>query len=297
VNVLLSGATGFLGSHLSTTLLSDGHNLTALKRKTSSIPQHLELASAEIRWLDATDIDSILTHGPYDSFIHAATDYGRGKSKITNCLETNTLFPLRVIEELGLSLKRVIHCNTCFNLVERNSYPYVAEYQLSKRHFSHWGELLATSHGIDFCDVIIFHPYGQYDSRTKFIPWLIEELTNGQRDDLALTSGTQIRDFTHVKDVAESLAHLVKTRDLDGFNQLEAGTGIGTSIREFVELAHQLSKSQRRLDFGALQLRPGEIERAVASTDPMERLGWKSRVNLMDGLTETIHSHLEAKCK
>jgi nucleoside-diphosphate-sugar epimerase len=286
-----------LGAHLSLTLLADGHKLTALKRKTSSIPQHLETASAEIRWLDATNLDSILTHGPYDSFIHAATDYGRGTSKINDCLETNTLFPLRVIETLGPSLKRVIHCNTCFNLVDRNSYPYVAEYQLSKRHFSHWGELLVRSHEIDFCDVIIFHPYGEYDSRTKFIPWLIEELTNGQNDDLALTNGTQIRDFTHVRDVAESLAHLVRIDDLDGFSQLEVGTGIGTSIREFVELAHQLSKSQRRLDFGALPLRPGEIERAVSSTDVMARLGWTSRVNLTDGLRETIHSQLQSKCE
>ena len=76
---MLTGATGYLGSHLAEALLHKGYSVIALKRKTSSL-RRLEAAIPRMTLLDVEGIEfeSVFNkYGKVDAVIHCATSYGR----------------------------------------------------------------------------------------------------------------------------------------------------------------------------------------------------------------------------
>lgn len=274
MRVLLTGGTGFIGRRILVELAARHHEVVATRRAESVIPP-----SDTARWIDASDTSALQECEPIDGIIHAATNYGRD-GEFTDCIETNIALPLRLIEGLReSSCPRFVHCNTCFTLTEPGTYRYLTEYQLSKSQMSAWGNHLASLGKIDFCDALIFQPYGPGDHPAKFVPWIMKELASTSLLPIELTEGNQIRDFIHVDDVAKALVSAVEIVDAPPI--IHVGTGAGTSIREFVELAHGIVGSNRRLAFGACPQRDGEVPSLVASDSLLLH---QAAISLGDGL-------------
>ena len=74
-----------------------------------------------------------------------------------------------------------------------------------------------------------------------------------------------------------------------GFTQVELGSGIPTTIKDFVEKIHRLTNSKTALDFGALPYREGEVMKAIADISYLNRLGWSPSYTLEQGILKTIY--------
>jgi nucleoside-diphosphate-sugar epimerase len=125
---------------------------------------------------------------------------------------------------------------------------------------------------------------GQGD-RTKLVPFVITSLLRGESPPLA--SGRRAVDWIHVDDVVRGLEAAAGTSGLEG-RTLELGSGRLVTIREVVDRIFAIMDADTAPRWGVLADRP--LERPVAAdVEESRRLsGWAPRVELGDGLADTI---------
>lgn len=232
-------------------------------------------------------VASMLNGTEFDAIVHCAAAYGRQSDSHASLLDANVLFPLELFDHARANSTRTfIYLDTCFTL----DYPYLRPYTLSKKQMVQWGQLTPEDGTLRFINLQLQHPFGPGDRDGKFVPWLIKQcLSSGTID---LTAGTQAKDFVYVSDVADAIHDLLLAESTlaPGFHEFECGRGEAVPVREFVEAVHRLTDSNARLNFGALPTRENEIMFSCANTSPLCDLGWRPKVSIEQGLTETIDS-------
>jgi CDP-paratose synthetase len=284
--VLLTGATGFLGSHLLRGLCQNGHSVIALKRSTSDTRRIADLMH-QVRLYDSDKIPlkAIFEEQRINTVIHTATSYGRQGETVTDIVKTNLGFPLELME-----LCTLFNTDTFFN-TDTVLPAGLNYYVLSKKQFLEYGSCLAKSSKVRFVNVRLEHMYGPGEGPTKFIPYLIHAFL-AQRPYIDLTAGEQRRDFIHVQDVVHAFEILLDQQEKlsSPVTEFELGSGAALPLKDIVELIHELCRSNTELRFGALPYREGEIMSSMADISRMGRLGWMPRVDLRDGLVSTIEA-------
>ena len=100
MKILLTGATGYLGSHIAKYLLEHNHKVVILKKKTSSMERLKKIKNNLIYYdLDKLDLATpFRQQGNFDAIIHTSTSYGKNGETINEIFEANTLFPTRLLE-------------------------------------------------------------------------------------------------------------------------------------------------------------------------------------------------------
>ena len=287
MNILLTGATGFLGSHLLKNLLKTSeYEITILKRKTSSTSR----ISEEIKLLKILDISTnnlkdVLNSREenFDCIIHCATDYGRRQVGFSQVVQSNVFLPLELIDhyiENG-NLKCFINIDT---LLQKN----ISTYSLSKYQFKEW--LQKYSNKICTINIAIEHFYGPGDDDSKFTSYIIKQLIS-YAPKIELTPGQQTRDFIYIDDVVNALELIIRYTEtsIPGYQEFNIATGETISIENFVKLVQKISCNETtELQFGALPYREYELNSSIIDNSGIVRLGWKPNFNLEAGLTKTI---------
>lgn len=283
--ILLTGATGCLGSHLTKAILGAGHEIVALKRRSSSLGRLGEAASRMTFFdIEERDLNHVFSEcGRIDAIIHTATCYGRNNETVSEIFAANTEFPLRLLDAGNRAgVKTFFNTDTILD-------KYLNLYALSKNQLLQWGKFFARHEKIHFVNLRLEHFYGPDDEPTKFSTYVISSCL-GNAPDLKLTQGEQKRDFIHIDDVVSAYMILLEKEDRPSkpFIELDVGSGRPVSIREFVETVHSLASSRTRLDFGALPYRTGETMHSEADISGLTALGWQCRYDLVNGLKQVI---------
>lgn len=283
--ILLTGVTGFLGSHLAKKMLAVGYEVVALKRKTSSL-RRIESIASDIIFFDIEDLDfDDLFHkcGKIDTIIHTATCYGRNNETVSEIFASNTEFPLRLLDA-GNRAGVEVFLNTDTILDK-----YLNLYALSKNQLLQWGKFFSMHEKIRFVNLMLEHFYGPDDDPTKFTTYVLNSCLNNASE-LKLTSGEQKRDFIYIDDVVSAYMTLLEEvyRVDSSFMEFEVGSGQSVTIREFVESVHRLADSKTHLKFGALPYREGEVMDSKADISSLSALGWKCHYDIVSGLQLVI---------
>ncbi|GAB7027044.1 NAD-dependent epimerase/dehydratase family protein [Geotalea toluenoxydans] len=285
MKILITGATGFLGSRLLRTLLHEGHDLTILKRSCSDTRRiHDILSQIKAYNLDTCGSEQIFTTaGTFDTIIHTATCYGRAGESAAEILEANVVFPLRLLQAASSS------CTTTFLNTDSSLAPNLNFYALSKKQFRDWGEMFARRGSIRFVNIKLEHFFGAGDDDSKFITHIIRSCLQNVPD-LQLTPGEQRRDFIHIEDVCSAYLLLLQKAVACGesFQEFELGLGNPVTIREIVEMIHRLTGSSTTLNFGGVPYRENEVMESGADVSALAALGWTPKIRLPDGIRQTI---------
>jgi nucleoside-diphosphate-sugar epimerase len=284
--VLLTGGTGFLGSHLVHDLLKNNYRVTVLKRSTSNtwrIDDVLEKISCYD--IDKTGMEAAFSDQHIDVVIHTACCYGRNNEKPSAIVDTNVILGLKLFE-----LADKFNTDTFFN-TDTLLQKYLNVYSLSKKHLVDWLEQLSGK--VQVINMKLEHMYGPKDDSTKFVPWVVEQLRQN-KDKIELTEGKQERDFIHVTDVVHAYVQVLKNHNkLEKYEEFEIGTGQPVTVREFVsELTRQYKKqhseNQTQLNFGSIPYREGEMMCTKADTRQLTSLGWKPIFYFREGIENII---------
>ena len=295
--ILLTGATGFLGSHLLGGLLKGtDFEIIVLKRSFSNLSRvETFLLNPRIKFYDVdnVDLEQIFKHNKIDTIIHTATEYGRNGSPCQSVLEANLVFPIMLLE---LAVKYKVNCfintDSYFNKKDL-SYPFLYNYSLSKRSLSLWLEHFSSD--IKIINLILEHIYGEFDNPDKFVEMCIQKIAVENVPELNLTSAIQERDFIYIEDVVNLYIKLLDFSQKSDFNLgvFDVGTGISIKLADFVEKIKQISGSRTNLKFGAIPQRKSEIMYSCADISALEKIGWKPLFSIEDGLRKIIKKYNE----
>lgn len=289
VTVLVTGASGFIGSHLCRRLLEEGARVHAVSRKLQSSGDDRLLWGqadlgqvAAVRELWQATRPEIVFH--LASHVAGARELGRVLPTFYDNL-ASTVHLLTAAAEMGC--KRLVVSNSSeepqrFDAETVPCSPYAA----AKWSASAYGRMF---HALFQTPVVmprIFMTYGpdQKDVQ-KLVPYVIRSLHRNQAP--ALGSGTRRVDWIFVEDVVEGLLRAATVPGIEGM-AFDLGSGSLVSIRHIVEQIIEVMESDIQPQFGGLPDRPLEQERAADTTFLKERLGWTPQTSLRDGLEATV---------
>lgn len=293
MRVLLTGATGFLGSHLLKALINKGYEVVVLKRSTSDMWRLKGFENTFKSYdIDLVPLQTAFEEQSIDIVIHTACAYGKKGESMQEILETNLMFGIKLLNtSISFNSKSFFNTGTFFN-IGALSYKYLNYYALSKKQFEEW--LQVASDKIQVINLKLEHMFGEQDGNDKFTAWILNELKQ-EKPTIPLTAGTQKRDFIYIDDVVSAyLTCLEQVPQLKNFNDIEVGTGVLTPVKTFVTLVKSTleklkgSPIETQLNFGALPYREGEIMEPQVDNSVLCSLGWQPKRSLEENIERFV---------
>ncbi len=305
--VLVTGAGGFIGSHLVESLARSGAQVRAFVRYNSrgdlgllslappELRANIDVIAGDLRDLPALmaasrDVEIVFHLGaliaiPY-SYVHPA-----------EVVESNVLGTLNILlagRENGV--RRIVHTSTsevygtALRVPIDESHPLQGQspYSASKIGADKLVESFYCAYDLPAVTVRPFNTYGPRQSARAVIPAIITQALT--QDVIHLGNLDARRDFTYVADTVDGFLAAAQTPGVEGetFN-----LGFGSEIRVGDLAAEILSllDVQKEIEVTPMRLRPGksEVQRLISDNSRARaRLGWTPRVSLRQGLAETI---------
>lgn len=290
MKVLLTGATGFLGTQLLADFLHRNYQVLIAKRASTDMnPLFQQIGKLEAWDIEGDGMENIFrAHPDVDAIVHAATDYGRDDSRPTATFWANVVFPIKLVElAMQYNTALFVNMDTFFNSKEI-VYDHLGAYSLSKRHFQEWGLQCSTAGKIGFVNLRLFHLYGPGDGLQKFVPAMVKRCLAGEEIDLS--DGEQKRDFIHIDDAVSAVGTVLEAElgRVKGYRHYDVGTGKSLRIKDFMETMQRVCASGTKLNFGALPTRKGEFKDACADIQALRALGWEAKVDIEAGIQSVI---------
>lgn len=306
LNVLVTGADGFIPSYVCDRLVELGANVTALVRRNSSnvlksIP-HL-VGKVNIRWGDMTDLSLLITETKNTDIIYHLGAQSHVQYSLHNPLETfqnNITGTINVLEAGRINdVKRIVHAGSAEVYGKPDTIPINEDHKLAPRSPYAASKVAADrlmfsyycTYGLPVVTSRFFGIFGPRQSIEKAIPKFILKIKNNEAP-VVYGDGTQSRDYMYVTDAADAYARLGIVENVEG-DVINIGTGIETKIIDLVNLIIKIMGSNIE-PIHTEKLHPGEAGRLVSNPDKcMKILNWKPTINLEDGMKTTIEYYLK----
>jgi CDP-paratose synthetase len=278
--ILITGATGFLGSRLAIALVQLGYDVTILKRPGSDVSRLAKVISdCRVEEVDDGLFERIQSYPP-EIILHTATAYGRKGESEQEIIRANIDFPLQLLEWAShAGLKTFINTHT--SLPEHTNL-----YASSKHRFRE--KLNSYDQGLEVINVIPEYFFGPGDDHWKFITMVFKEIAK-KSPSIPLSSGEQLRDFIFIDDVVAAYITLADhSGSHSGCFEYPVGSGDCISIRDLVETCGSVSENHHtEFLFGALPSRQADADMKRCDTSALQALGWTCRTSLREGLDKT----------
>ena len=290
--VLVTGATGFLGSHCLKPLVERGFDVLALYRER---PPWEEPGVLWIRGdiMDRAGMSKLLEKHEPTGLLHLAWFVEPGKliSDPSNLAWVSASLDLiRAFQERGG--KRCTVSGSCYEYDWRFCYctedvtPCEPEtlYGAAKDSLRRIFLAYCQTSGLAGAWGRAFFMYGPRENPSRLVSSVIISLLKGQP---AKTShGLQVRDYLHIQDVADGMVALFASPNCGVYN-IAAGTS--TTIREIVERLGEITGRTDLLRIGALPARANDAPLVLGDgRRTLNDIGWRPNIHLEDGLRATV---------
>ena len=301
-SVLVTGACGFIGSHLTRRLLAEGAEVHAMTSEVSSeFPRRLHdlrgtVVMHEGNLMDRSAMDAIVRASRPSHIFHlgAYTHVGKSWQRVDECIQANIQGTINLLQALAdTGYARFVNTGTS-EIYGDIDVPFredaivnpISPYSVSKYAAERFCRLFQRAYGWPIVLLRPFNAYGPSQTPDRVIPEIIVRALRGE--ELAMTQGRQTREFNYVEDLAEGFVLAATTPDVEGeiFN---IGGGEEISMRDVATLILDVMGNPIEAKFGALPERPTEIMRMYCdSTKARDRLGWAPKHSLREGISKTI---------
>jgi UDP-glucuronate 4-epimerase len=301
---LVTGAAGFIGSHLSETLVERGDEVLGVDAFTDYYERQTKEQNLErLRDESAFElVESDLADDPLepllegiDGIFHLAAQPGvRGSWGATFAIyaKDNLVATQRLFDAAARGGPRVVYASSSSVYGNAETYPTtedmrpepVSPYGITKLTCEHLARIFGDSFGLDVIGLRYFTVYGPRQRPDMAFTRIAGALAEGTRFTV-LGTGEQSRDFTYVSDAVEATL-LSMERGVAGA-VYNVGGGEEASLRAVIELAERLSG--RRLDVVHEPAAAGDVTRTAADTSRIRRdTSWSPQIPLETGLAEQL---------
>ncbi len=302
---LVTGANGFIGSHLTELLLSEGYRVRALNQYNSFNDwgwlegirhQNLEVVSGDVR--DPAFCREI-TRG-CDTVFHLAALIAihYSNSAPDSYVDTNvkgTLNMCQAAKDCGV--RRIIVTSTSEVYGTALSVPIAESHPKQPQSPYSATKIGADAIALSFYNAFAlpvtvarpFNTYGPRQSARAIIPTIISQIASGMRE-IKVGDLSPTRDFNFVHDTCRGFLALARAENVDG-REINIATGTEVSMRETLEMIAELMGADVRYVVDPQRLRPkgSEVMRLCGDNTLITSLTpWRPEVSLREGLSRTI---------
>jgi len=282
LNVVVTGASGFIGMKLMKRLLFEGYKVFAISRDTRQAYQHPNLL-----WISWNRyVNDLPKEEEIFAVLNLATVYGHFNEAKSEIIEGNVTLPLGLFEYvISLRAKKIISADTFIGKPEYN-YQHTRYYIESKNQLADLTKTLIYDKGVNFINLRLEHVFGANDRPYKFVSKLIRDFQL-KKNIIELTDGTQKRDFIYVEDVVDAFMIVMNHDSNNNFKEYEVGTGKSIELKLFCyALAKAFDVSPDIFHFGNLDQRHNEIMNSVADIEALTSIGWTPTWNLNSAMSD-----------
>ncbi|MHB8329632.1 MAG: NAD-dependent epimerase/dehydratase family protein, partial [Acidimicrobiales bacterium] len=269
---MVTGASGFIGSHLVRRLVADGTEVHALTSAVSSLyPARLvDLRQAivlhEGSLADRSAMDAVVRAARPTHVFHlgAYTHVGKSWTRVDECVQVNVQGTVNLLQALeGSGYERFVNTGTSEIYGDVES-PFredmavrpVSPYSASKHAAETLCRLFHQGRGWPIVMLRPFNAFGPAQTPDRVIPEIIVRALRGE--ELLMTEGSQTREFNYVEDLAEGMVLAATVPGIEG-QLFNLGCGEDFSIRDVATRILDLMGNPVEARFGALPGRPTEI--------------------------------------
>ena len=315
--VLVTGADGFIGSHLTESLLEKGYEVKAFAYYNSfntwgwldSLPKEMlneiEVFTGDIR--DPNGVREAMKGVEGVFHLAALIAIPFSYHSPDSYVDTNIKGTLNVLQAArDLATERVLVTSTSevygtaryVPIDENHPYQGQSPYSATKIGADRLAESFYRSFELPVSIVRPFNTFGPRQSARAVIPTIISQLLAG-KEEIQLGSLTPTRDFNYVKDTAAGFIAIAESEETIG-EEINIATQQEISIGELArEIISQINPSARIVcDEQRLRPEKSEVNRLLGSNEKIGRLtGWKQQYTFAEGIAETIawmREHMEA---
>ncbi|MEU8798647.1 NAD-dependent epimerase/dehydratase family protein [Spirillospora sp. NPDC048819] len=295
--VLITGAAGFIGSHLVDRLVADGHEVIGVDDMSSGANVRPGLELWEMDVSDPGLVEKAAARRP-EVICHLAAQVSV-RASVADPLgdaRTNVVGTANVLEAArAAGGRKVVFTSSCavYGVPDALPVPPDAElrpaspYAASKVSGEVYAGMYKALHGIDFTTLTLANVYGPRqtpEGEAGVISIFADALLAG-RPTRVYGDGAQTRDYVYVADVVDAFARAAGERG--GGGRFNVGTGVQTTDRDLHTLVAEAAGAPDDPEFAPPRL--GDLP--AMSVDPkatQEALGWEPKVGLAEGLAETV---------
>jgi len=291
--VLLTGANGFVGSHVLNHFVALGWDVVITLRSGSDCWRiKAQLNNVVVVNLDEVALEKIFLAHQIDCIVHLATLYRKNDDlgELESLIESNVIFPLSLVSEAQKAgVGAFINTGSFFEYVpsdhklkESTCRKPINNYAATKIAFSK--QLEKYKHQMSVIELMLFSPYGPADN-DKLIPYIIHNLLKHQSPNIH--QGNNQIDLLYVSDIArafeQAVIHAVERRA--GFDRVNIASGQSISVKEIAMLLHEIIGSSVECVLGEVDS-PLVVEADI--TNAKDLLDWVPSISLMQGLKSTV---------
>jgi len=306
--ILVTGADGFIGSHLTELLVDMGYDVRAFVYYNSfnswgwldSLPKEkrskLDVFAGDVR--DSNGVRTAMkdVHVVFHLAALIAIPYSYHSPE--SYVDTNikgTLNILQAARDLGIEKVLVTSTSEVYGTAKYVPIDEIhprqgqSPYSATKIGADHLAESFYRSFNLPVTIVRPFNTYGPRQSARAVIPTIITQLLNGTTE-IKLGALSPTRDLVFVKDTVQGFVEIAKCDDLTG-HEINIATQNEVSVGELAETLISIINPDAKVISDEQRLRPGksEVERLLGSNKKIEQFtGWKPGISLREGLQQTI---------
>lgn len=295
--LLVTGANGFMGSHLVRQLLeTDAAEVHGFYLGETSLVEGLDLQMHQVDLTDAAKTQSAVDAIKPDFVFNLAAmvNVARDAKLAPKLFAVNTQGPIHLVNACAEhGFESFVHIGTCEEYGD-NPTPFhedqvpnpVSPYSASKVAATYFFRMLHKTQQLPVTVCRPFLTYGPHLKNRMLTTMLIKKGIEG--GSLDMTPAEQTRELNYVEDIVSGFVSAAKTPEADG-EIINIGCGEEVKIADVAKMMMELFEGSLQVNLGALPYRAGETWHFYCSNEKAKRLlGYAPKVGLREGLERTI---------
>lgn len=294
-NIIVTGATGCVGSAVVRQAIAQGMSVTCMVHKGSQRVSNL-LQSEQVHVIECnlSDYYSLELEGQYDAFIHLSWEKTYGASRDDADIQTRniqyTLDAVKLAHRCGCKVFVGAGSQAEYGVQSQNLTPNQpvspeSGYGIAKFAAGKLSAMLCKSLGVRHNWVRILSVYGPNDGENTLISYAIRELKAGRSPEL--TKCEQIWDYLYADDAGDAILS-VAANGVDG-KTYPLGSGQGRKLSEYIEEIRQIINPSVKVQYGVKDYYPHQPMHLVADISELTNdTGWQPRTSFEEGIRSFV---------
>ncbi|CAD6491941.1 MAG: GDP-L-fucose synthase [Candidatus Argoarchaeum ethanivorans] len=299
--ILVTGATGFVGSNLVRRLSSNGHDIHILTRRSSNkwrlMDCFLDLHNHTIDLLNQKELKGLMTEIEPDVIFHLATSsmYGGVQRPDREVIETNLLGAVNLINACNdIDYKCFVNTGSSSEygpkkepMKETDICEPINFYGISKCAATLYGQSIAQTKDKPIIGLRLFSPFGPFDDKSRLITYAI---TNAlQNKPLLLGDPAAVRDYIYIEDVLDVYLQSMEIASGLKGEVFNVGSGSQITVTYIVNRIIEITDSQSEIKWNSFSGRAYDTEKWEADIEKVNRsFNWRPKCHIDDGIRQTI---------